>query len=633
MVVAAHPNPDRSASAVKTLCYHGLWVFGVVFLLSFAVAGFGAGSDRQGPEAVWDPNKYIGLDQIKPGMKGYCLTEFGIAGIEKFALEVVDVVPDFDPGRDVILVKGLDERFAYAGAVAGCSGSPVYIQGRLAGALAYGWLYGKDALYGVTPITDMLQIGQGTTKTTVGGYMVDFSKPIHFGTLESFSELFESWSQPGRLAPTALRAPLMTRGLSAAVCQRLQAAVEPYGYMVVPGGGSRRRGQSGEQAGQEKTEPKMQPGACLTVPLVMGDITVGTFGTVTAVIGDKVYGFGHPFLGYGPLNLPMATGRVHTVVASMVRSFKLCSVGQMVGALVTDEGAGILGRLGAKAKMIPVRVEVERFNDVQKRRYDCQVVYNQLLTSQMVSLVISGAAMYLGELPPEHTVAYQVKIDVAGVGPIVYKNVSTDVGLLQLLSEVVGPSGAVSMLLNNPYRPAEIAGIEISLKIQPRSTLGHIWSVDISDTRVEPGEPVDIDVVVESVRQKKRRYQLRVDIPKDLAPGQYQLMLCGYRDYEQFLLKAVPHRFVARSLEDLVRALNEALAVERDRLYCVLILPPAGVTLEAAELPDLPATKVLVLQNAKRAMTSRPYQHWLQRSVKTGTVITGARTVRLTVER
>ena len=116
----------------------------------------------KGTEGVWDPARYISIDEIKPGMQAYCLTEYGIAGIEKFGLEIVDVVRNIEPGRNAILVKGTDERFMRTGPVAGCSGSPVYIEGRLAGALAFAWPFSKDPLYGATPIEEMLRVGQGS---------------------------------------------------------------------------------------------------------------------------------------------------------------------------------------------------------------------------------------------------------------------------------------------------------------------------------------------------------------------------------------------------------------------------------------------------------------------------------------
>ena len=273
-------------------------------------------------EGIWDPAKYISLDEIKPGMEAYCLTEYGLAGIEKFGLEVVDVVRDVGPGMDLIYVKGTDERFIHTGPVAGCSGSPVYIDGRLAGALAYASFYSKDPLYGATPIEEMLRVGRGTRVSRSGQRagqrlsVFDFTKPIDFAEIDrQFRNSFLKRSR-NLSGVNPLPCPLITSGLPRGVCEQLDELVKPLGLMVVAGGS----GGSNKVEDSEKVE--LVPGACLFIPLLSGDITMSTYGTVTEVRGDKVYGFGHSYLGYGPVDLPMATGKVHTVVSSVYRSSK-----------------------------------------------------------------------------------------------------------------------------------------------------------------------------------------------------------------------------------------------------------------------------------------------------------------------
>jgi len=152
------------------------------------------------------------------------------------------------------------------------------------------------------------------------------------------------------------------------------------------------------------------PGACLVVPLVSGDITMEAIGTVTEVVGKKIYGFGHSFLGYGPIDLPMATGQVHAVVSSVFRSFKFGSALETIGALTTDEATGVIGRIGAKAKMIPLTIKVERYNDFEERVYNCRIANNRLLTPLVLGPTVAGAALMLGNLPPEHTIEYKVTV-------------------------------------------------------------------------------------------------------------------------------------------------------------------------------------------------------------------------------
>jgi len=603
----------------------------------------------KGTEGVWDPARYISLDEIKPGMQAYCLTEYGLAGIEKFGLEVVDVVRNIDPGRNAILVKGTDERFIHTGPVAGCSGSPVYIEGRLAGALAFAFEeYNKDPLYGATPIEEMLRVGKGlppllSYESKKGGRMgfgFDFSGPIDFAQLDR-QITTPPLPRNNRLAGAAvLPCPLITSGLPAQVCEQLNSFVEPLGLTVVSGvgGGVKGKGWSEQGGGgSEKQEVKLVPGACLAIPLVSGDITMTVFGTVTEVAGDKVYGFGHSFglpnlglgLGYGPIDLPMAEGQVHTVVSSLRRSFKLASVGEVVGALTVSESAAVFGQIGAQARTFPLTIRVERYNDSEKRVYNCRVANNRLFAPWVVRVAVAGAAFYLGDFPPDHMIEYKVAISADGAEPITFENVSTDMGLTEMLIE---SAGSVALLMNNPYKEVDIKSVDCDVRIVPKSITSHIWSVDLSDSEVKAGEEIEVGVVVESVLAGKKRYQFRLKIPKDLAPGKYELTVCGAQDYEQFLRKAVPYRFIGQNLPGLVEAINNALRIDRGRLYCVLTLPPGGVAVEEAELPDLPATKALVLQSAKRVMRTQPYQHWLENSLGTGTIIIDKKVLQVTVE-
>lgn len=586
-----------------------------------------------GLEGIWNPAKYISINEIKPGMDAYCLTEYGTAGIEKFSMKIVDIIHNMNTGRelvgDVILVRGTDDRFIRTGPVAGCSGSPVYIDGRLAGALAFTWTYSKEPLYAATPIQEMLRIGQGNIPVSTeqygvqAGFMYDFSASI------DFAEIYRLYStnppRPSRSlgGVNPLPCPIITSGIPAEVCEQFSSKLEPFGLMVLAGG-------SGGNGNIESNENiQLAPGACLCVPLVSGDIQISTFGTVTEVIDDKVYGFGHLLLGEGQIDLPMATGKVHTVVSNTVQSLKLASPVETVGALTTDEADGVIGRIGATAKTIPLKIQVDRYNDTRKRVYNCRLASHQLLTPRYLELAITGAAQYLGSLPQDHMIEYKVAINVENKDIIAFENVSTDMGLNEILSESIS---AILLLMNNPFQKVDIESLEFDIRIAPKNIRASIWSVDLSDTKVKAGETIVIDTILESFLAEKKKYQYRMEIPDDLAPGRYELIVCGSQVYEQFLSKSVPHRFLAKSMPDLIEALNNALNIPRDRLYCLLVLPPSGVILEKSELPDLPATKAMILQDTKRTMRVQPYQHWMEKSIQTGTVVAGRNVIRITVE-
>ncbi|GAH71578.1 unnamed protein product, partial [marine sediment metagenome] len=229
-------------------------------------------------------------------------------------------------------------------------------------------------------------------------------------------------------------------------------------------------------------EVQLVPGACLVVPLVTGDIAIEVIGTVTEVAGDMVYGFGHSFLGYGPIDLPMATGQVHTVVSRLNRSFKFASAIEIVGALTTDEATAVCGRIGAKARMFPLTIRIDRYNDPEQRVYNCRVADNRLLTPLVLRFAVAGAALCLGSLPPDHMIEYKVTIGIEDAESITFENVSTAVGLSELIMESVG---SVAILLNNPYKKVDIQSIDFDVRIKPKNVVSHIWSLDLSDSTVK----------------------------------------------------------------------------------------------------------------------------------------------------
>jgi hypothetical protein len=586
-----------------------------------------------------DKSRYITTDEIKPGDQAYCLSVYKGDKVEKFALEVLDVIHNWRPGRDAILVQGTDERFIHTGPVAGCSGSPVYIDGRIAGALSFGFMFSKDPFYGVMPIEEMLEVGRQTAaplakddKTQPGAALAfDFSRPIDLAEIERQITAPRPLRNDLITGAARLPCPLVISGLPGEAVDQIDASVRPFGFMAVAGiGGGTNLGTNADKARDMQTKPQLTPGACLAVPLMTGDITWDVVGTATEVADDKVYAFGHSFLGYGPIDLPMAAGRVHTVISSTMFSFKLASATQIVGAFRSDQSAAMYGQIGAEARMIPLTIRVDRYNDPETQVYNCRFASNRLLSPWILRRTLPGALLTLGSLPPDHTIKYEVTIGIADREPIAFKNVSTALNISDVLTET---AASVALLMGNPYESVDIESIEMNVSIEPKRIISRIWSLDLADSKLKAGEQIEFDVVVESFLAGKKKYEASIRIPDDLAPGKYSLMVCGGYDYLQFLMKATPHKFVAKNLPSMLEAINNILAVKRDRLYCVLALPAGGITLERAELPDLPGTKALVLLDPKRTLKTQPYQHWVEKSFNTGTITLDKKIMRITVEK
>jgi hypothetical protein len=186
--------------------------------------------------------------------------------------------------------------------------------------------------------------------------------------------------------------------------------------------------------------------------------------------------------------------------------------------------------------------------------------------------------------------------------------------------------------MNNPFGQVNIESVECNIRILPKNITSHIWSVNLYDSKVKAGEQVRLEAVVESFLAERKNYQFSFELPQGLAPGKYGLILCGSYEYERFLRKAVPYRFLAQDIPSLITALNNALAVDRDRLYCLLSLPAGGIAIDRSELPDLPATKILILQDGKRALQAQAFPHWIEKSTETGTIVLDKKLVQVTVE-
>nr|MBC8503612.1 hypothetical protein [Chloroflexota bacterium] len=443
----------------------------VIFLLILALAAQAVGF-------ALDTSKYIGIDEIHPGMEAYCLSVFSGTEVEKFGLKILSVVRGTRPGQDMILVLGTDERFQHSSAVHGCSGSSVFIDGRLAGALAAGWDGSLDSLYLVRPIEDMLEVGSvgssaAANDMTASGF--DFSQPLNIETYyqQSIGRLQNQNHDSRMYLP-------LSSSLPPQILQEHDHALKGMGFLPVAAGGF-LPSRSFEEVGE------YERGGVLALVLCGGDISLAATGTITEVVGDQIYGFGHQYRGQGAVDLPMATGVVHTVVASRKSSFKLSSPGPVSGTFQFDQSSGVRGTIGQMPKTIPLHIEVERYNDPQSRVYDCYMAVDQAVTPMILQMVLDGAANMQGPMPIEHTICYSAQIALAGGESIVIDNVSSDRQTSEIGREFYS---AVGLLLSNPFGEVNINSIDVKMRMEPVNTTASIWAVDVSRTHVRPGQTI-----------------------------------------------------------------------------------------------------------------------------------------------
>ena len=569
--------------------------------------------------AALDVTKYIPIDEVRADMDAYCLTVFSGKEIERFGLKVMSVVRGVRPGQDMIVVMGTDERFQHAGTVHGCSGSPVFIDGRLAGALAAGWDGSLDSLYMVRPIEDMLQAGSvevARHPQSKPAFRFDFSRPLNFADIyqESMGQLRTMQSEQGPLIPLSCSLPV-------GAWESLQEPLRQMGFVPVSA-------PAALSTAAEATE--LEPGAVLAVVLCGGDISLAATGTVTEVIGDQIYGFGHSFTGQGPTNLPIAAGVVHAVVASRSNSFKFSSPGPVLGTLQFDQFSAVRGTIGITPKTIPLTIRVNRDNDPEARTYNCYLAVNRVYTPMMLQLALNGAALLQGPLPPEHTVRYEGRVCIKGQEPLVINNISSG----RSTSEVERNLYAiVATLLNNPFEDLQIESIDATVDIVSVDSTAEIWAVDVSRTRVRPGQTVSATVTLQSFRSEESTALIEFTVPETAVPGKYTLQILGDREYQRFVTQMAPQRFQAFDVGTMMEAFGRVTQFRNDRLHAVMPIASSGVVLRQHELPQLPATKMLLMLDSKRLQPAEPYKAWSENEIQLDKIVSGTAEIEITVER
>jgi hypothetical protein len=569
-----------------------------------------------------DKSRYITIDEITSDMDAYCLTVYEGTTVERFPLKVISVIKNHQPKRDMILVIGTDERFLRTGAVRGCSGSPVYIDGRLAGALAMSFNNAIEPLYLATPIEYMLKVGTAdiyTDTPSLSSIKPDFSEPLD---LHQFDRQLSEVSERPVQSPLNSLLPILT-SLPPSVCNDLRPQFQSLGFTPIA---------SGITTVSSDTHPKadFQPGGVFTIPLCSGDISLSGVGTVTEVIDNKIYALGHHFLGYGSVDLPMAPGIVHTVISTRTSSFKLASPGITAGAIKFDEAMGVCGYIGEIPKTIPLQITVDRFNDPQKRTYNCQLVSNRIMTPSLLRTALVGAGQMYGALPPEHTVTYTSTITPHGCEPVHFQNVSSGQDLGEFITQAIAPVG---LLMNNPFKPTDIAELEFRIQISPESSQADIWAVEISDSKVKPGQTIDISVTLKSFLSRKKQYKIEFNIPEDIRPGQYEIHIAGSNEYENFLRKTSPEKFLAHDLPTLLKSIKQIVTIKNNRIYITMRTPSSGLIILREQLPFLPQTKAMLINDNKRTLPLLPYNQWKEEQVPTEWVVSGERTMKITVEK
>jgi hypothetical protein len=368
----------------------------------------------------------------------------------------------------------------------------------------------------------------------------------------------------------------------------------------------------------------------LALPLCSGDIRMAVVGTSTEVVGDKVYGFGHAFTGTGSVELPMSAGTVHTVIATRSTSFKLASAGEIVGTLRFDRAAGVVGLIGQKPGLIDLEITIKRFDDPQQRVFQCQVAKDSQLTPMILRSAVIGAALYQGDLPPEHNIRYQCSFQFANGQNLQFGNFSSGESIQAPAMNVFALAAA---LMNNPFQSIPPRKISLEIDIRPENRVVSLLETRLSDTTVAPGNSVKVHIKIKAFRSSAKELVVDFPIPADCPQGRYSLQISGVDGYQNFLMKTAPQRFMVTDAKSLLDGLGMVLNIPSDRIYVCMSTSQSGISIRNAELADLPQTKTALLTDSKRIQPTAPYQNFIETSIPTEFVLSSSAVMDLIVEK
>ena len=465
------------------------------------------------------------LSEVKKGMKGYGLTVFEGTKIEKFDVEILGVLQNIGPEQNLILAKVDAPTVPRAGIIAGMSGSPVFIDGKVIGALAYAWQFAKEPVAGITPIEEMLKI---SNRIRPAGASLAGAAPRMSGAelLKSLAEhktddAFQKlMSGLGAHAVSTLNGakrislPMSLSSFAPETISRFTPQLDNLGFVAVPAG-------TASTSTSKNNKTTFEPGDPVGAVLLNGDFNVAASGTVTYVDGDKIYAFGHPFLDMGEISFPMATSEVVTVLPSLATSFKFSNTGPVVGALRQDRAAGIMGVLGESADMIPVELTMNG-----EQTYNVNIVRHSHLSPLILAMATDTVIANAQRAAGERTVMLDGVIKLKGFEPIRLREgwagQQARQSIPQYLAVVAG------YLMSNEFRAAEVESVKVNLRHDDELKIAKLMEASLVQPdkgRVEAGDTVKIRAVLKPYRGEAFEQFFDVRIPDDQPAGAAYLLV------------------------------------------------------------------------------------------------------------
>ncbi|MFN7957417.1 MAG: SpoIVB peptidase S55 domain-containing protein [Holophagaceae bacterium] len=511
----------------------------------------------------------MGVGEIRAGMKGYGRTVFQGGKIDRFEFEVLGVQKNAAPGRSRIMVRASGGPLADTGILAGMSGSPCYIDGKLIGALSTGIAFEKEPIGGITPIAEMLDQLRDIPELTPSRTPLILPKlePPKVLKAALLGQMLDFKTLTGEGDPQAL--PMALAGSPLGAEARSLWSGWPVTFAAVPT----------LSGGREDASP-LEPGGMAAITLMQGDLDLAASGTITYISGKRILLFGHQLFNLGPVDLPLWSATVATTVASYQNSFKLAMPVAPIGALRLDRSSGVAGLLGAEARMVPMRIGLN-LGGKRTLNFRFEIMDHPVATAALAATAVAQTLDAHTRGLGLQSLSMQGNIKLAGQPGIVIENVIADLNPGRM-AQYVG--AMLQALCLNPFEKPVIEGISLTIKAEERLDLTAIAGVRLLKARARRGEVLPVLVTLQNIQGVRETATFNIQVPSSATKGKAVLMVGdGYS-----LTAADPDERVIEtaSLGDVVRILNGAL--RNNHAYALLVQAQPGAGLRGSRIEGIP---------------------------------------------
>jgi hypothetical protein len=539
------------------------------------------------------------LEKIQTGQKGYGKTIFVGDKVEQFEFEVLGVLKNMGPKQDLILARLSGDRLAHTGVFAGMSGSPVYIEDKLVGAIAYAFSFSKDPIAGITPIQQIVDIfkerpAAAPTVIARGSVQSLLQPSDQVASLlpAQFAALGAENDRTGHaLRPIAT--PLNLAGFSALAVDQFTPQLRALGLEPVRGiGGMAAQPAAGHAPVAD--DGGLEPGSTVAVQLVRGDMDVSAVGTVTHVSGNQIYAFGHPFLSMGYTDLPLAKASVITVIPSLMSSMKVAATTRSIGTIRQDRATGVMGVTGEQARLIPVKLKLKTSRN-ENKEFNYEVVTDTFLTPFLMAFTIQNGIVSSERAIGGQTLQLKCSIAVKDQPEVIFENSVSDLFSSTAVAAIAA-SAPVHFLLSSGFENLVMEKITIEVNAVEQTRQAIIEKVWQDKLEARPGEVVNLTVFLRKPNGDLKAEKYPIKVPDDMSPGILKLMIGDGSSLEKSDLGA-SEPFTPTSLRQLIKAINNLK--KNDRLYVRLYRDQAGAVIQGEPLPDLPPSLLALYKSEK----------------------------------